>query len=89
MNSHITARFRRAFADLPTHVQDQAREAYRLFQHDSQHPSLRFRQVNPTRPIYSARVNISYRVVGIRDADTIVWFWIGNHDDYERLLAHL
>jgi len=49
--------------------------------------TLRFHQVHPTRPIYSARINIQYRALGIRDADTIIWFWIGSHDEYERLLA--
>ena len=31
MNSHITDKFRKAFAELPADVQKQARQAYRLF----------------------------------------------------------
>ena len=30
-----------------------------------------------------------YRAVGVRDEDTIIWFWIGSHSDYERLLSNL
>ena len=42
-----------------------------------------------TDPIYSVRVSIGWRAVGIIDADTIVWFWIGSHGDYDKLLASL
>jgi hypothetical protein len=78
MISHTTEQFRRLYAQLPVQVREQARDAYRLFRNDPQHPSLRFRQVHPTRPIYSARINLNYRAVGIRD-----------HDEYERLIARL
>lgn len=88
MNSHTTARFRKAFARLPAAVQQQARSAYRLFQQDPHHPSLRFRQVHPVRPIYSARVGLDHRAVGIRDGDTIIWLWIGPHAEYDTLVAH-
>lgn len=89
MISHTTERFREAFADLPEHVQRQTRAAYRRFKHDPQHPSLRFRQVHPNRPIYSARVSRDYRAVGVRDGDTITWFWIGSHAGYDNLLGRL
>jgi hypothetical protein len=89
MISHTTERFRRLYTLLPEQVREQARDAYRLFRNDPQHPSLRFRQVHPTRPIYSARINLNYRAVGIRDHETMIWFWIGSHDEYERLIARL
>ena len=57
MKSQTTERFRSAFADLPAAIQHQAREAYHLFQANPGHPGLRFRQVHPTRPLYSARIN--------------------------------
>jgi hypothetical protein len=89
VKSRTTERFRSAFEALPEHIQQQAREAYRLFQANPHHPGLRFRQVHPIRPVYSARINRDYRAVGILTGDTIVWFWIGRHDDYERLLARV
>ena len=52
---------RPALATLPDHVQQRARQAYRLFRDDPRHPSLRFKQVHATRPIYSARVGLGYR----------------------------
>jgi hypothetical protein len=89
VKSHTTERFRIAFANLPEDIQRQAREAYRLFQANPSHPGLRFRQVHPTRPMYSARINRDYRAVGVRNNDTIIWFWIGSHDDYDRLLGRV
>jgi hypothetical protein len=87
MNSRTTAEFREAFAKLPVEVQRQARAAYRRFQQNPQHPGLHFRQVHAAEPIYSARVGLHYRAVGIVDGEEIVWFWIGSHADYEALLA--
>ncbi len=89
MKSRTTAKFRKAFANLPDSVQKQARQAYRQFQQDTSHPSLRFIQVHSTLPIYSARVSKSYRAVGQRDGDTMVWFWIGSHAEYDKLLSQM
>lgn len=89
MNSQTTRSFRELFSALPARVQRQAREAYRLFKESPSHPGLHFKQVHPEPPTYSARVGISYRAVGARDGDTIVWYWIGSHADYDRLLDQL
>jgi hypothetical protein len=89
MTSRTTARFREALAQLSEHVQRQARDAYRLFFQNPNHPSLRFKPVHATRPIYATRVSRDYRAVGIVDGETIVWFWIGSHAKYERLLTRL
>lgn len=89
MNSHINRQFRAMFAALPAHVQQQAREAYRIFQRDPWHPGLHFKQVHNDPPLYSARVGISYRAVCVRDGGTVVWFWIGSHAEYDLLLARV
>ena len=86
MKSHTTRRFRRAFDELPDEVKAQAREAYRLFSTNPQHPSLRFKRVHPTEPIYSVRITRSHRAVGVLAGDVVIWFWIGSHDDYERMI---
>ena len=89
MNSKTTREFRELLSELPAHVQRQAREAYALFRQNAAHPGLRFRQVHPTPPIYSARVGIGYRAVGSLEGDKVVWFWIGSHAEYDRLLRLL
>ena len=70
-------------------MQDQARLAYRLFRDNPEHPSLRFKPVHATRPIYSARVGLGYRALAVRDGDAVIWFWIGSHADYDQLLKRL
>jgi hypothetical protein len=89
VNSRTSERFRLAFGRLPARVQTRARTAYRLFRQDPSHPSLRFKQVHPSRPIYSVRIGLAYRALGVRDGDEIIWFWIGSHSDYDQLLREL
>ncbi|MDM8565885.1 hypothetical protein QUF74_09555 [Candidatus Halobeggiatoa sp. HSG11] len=74
---------------MSTQNKQQAREAYKQFQQDPYHPSLQFKRVHSNKPIYSARVNKNYRVVGILQENTIIWFWIGSHNVYEKLLKQL
>ena len=87
MKSFRTEEFREAFAALPTKIQAQARRAYRLFVDNPNHPSLQFKKVNSTKPIYSVRVTLHYRALGVKTGDEIVWFWIGSHAEYDRLVS--
>ena len=89
MTSVTTERFRRALDALPIDVQRRARRAYAAFRQDPEHPSLRFKPVRTMPPIYSARVGLGYRALAVRDGGTWIWFWIGNHADYDRLLRNL
>jgi len=76
-------------AALPIHVRKQAREAYRMYAADPKHPSLRFKRVFHDPPTYSVRVGLAYRAVGALVGDTIIWYWIGTHADYDHLLKQL
>lgn len=89
MNSFTNERFGKAFRKLHPAIRKQAREAYQLFKQDPYHNSLHFKKVSPKKPIYSARVNLDYRVLGVRDGDTIVWFWIGSHAEYDKIISNL
>ena len=89
MRSTINDDFLNAYRKLPKEVREQARKAYRLFRDNPQHPSLNFKRVHPSQPIYSARVSRGYRTLGVRSDDVIVWFWIGSHADYDKLLSTL
>jgi hypothetical protein len=46
------------------------------------HPSLSFKRIHQADPVYSLRVSRDYRALG----DTVTWFWIGSHADYDKLL---
>ncbi len=89
MRSHTTARFRSALANLPADVRRQAREAYKLFVQNPFHPGLHFKRIHPTKPIYSVRISRDYRAVGVRDGDEVIWYWIGSHEEYDKLIARL
>ncbi|GAN33472.1 MAG: hypothetical protein DYG83_18215 [Candidatus Brocadia sp. AMX2] len=89
MKSYTTKRFRKALEQLPDDVRKQARKAYELFVQNPYHPSLRFKQIHSTKHIYTVRINIDYRAVGARNGDEIVWFWIGPHAEYDKLISQI
>ena len=89
MISRTTHRFREALRELPQHVQVQAAVAYARFRDNPNHPSLRFKKIHPTKPIYAVRITRDYRAVGVRTEGLIVWFWIGSHAGYEQLISRL
>jgi hypothetical protein len=89
VKSYTTASFREHFKLLSKQLQKQAREAYRHFQADPNYPGVRFKKVHPTKPIYSARVGKGHRAVGVLEGDEIVWFWIGSHKEYERVIGEI
>lgn len=87
MRSHTTERFRRLFERLPKRVQREAREAYKLFAQNPNHPGLHFKRIHKTEPLYSVRIDRDYRAVGLYEDDEITWDWIGSHADYDHLLS--
>ena len=89
MRSHTSERFRDAFTRLPPAIQERAQRAYRLFEQNPQHPSLQFKPIQGVADAFSARINDAYRALGARKDDDIVWFWIGSHADYDRLVSRL
>ena len=89
MKSSVTKTFRKQLRQLPTLVQEQAAKAYALWREDPYHNSLQFKRVSQRQPIYSARVSLDYRVLGLLEDDHIYWFWIGAHAEYDELLKRL
>ena len=89
MRSFAHKSFWDAYRLLPRRVQRQARESYRLFAANPSHPSLDFKRVSRRRPVYSARVSADYRALGVLDGGDLVWFWIGPHHEYDRLLKQV
>ncbi len=89
MNSYLTENFITRFGRLPQDIKEKARKNYRLWRQNPNHPSLQFKRVHTRNPIYSIRIGNDWRVLGLREDDGIYWFWIGLHDEYERLLGQL
>lgn len=85
MKSKLTKQFRKRFARLPPDIQDQARASYQLFRMNPNYPSLHFKRIDPQEPIYSVRIGLHYRAVGVWEGDTILWYFIGTHEEYNHL----
>ncbi|ENN87985.1 hypothetical protein RHSP_50344 [Rhizobium freirei PRF 81] len=68
---------------LPKHVQELADRNFELLKSNPRHPSLHLKQVGR---FWSARVGISWRALAVADGDDLVWFWIGSHTDYDKLI---
>ena len=86
MKSETTNAFWQYYWDLPKEVRLRAQKAFKLWKDNPSHPSLFFKRVNKQKPIYSIRISLGYRALGLLKGDTITWFWIGSHEQYERLL---
>ena len=89
MKSSVTQEFRELLSQLPTEVQEQASRAYSIWRIDPYHNNLQFKRVSQRQPIYSARIGIGYRTLGLLENDQIYWFWIGTHAEYDGLLRRL
>ena len=89
MNSRLTDAFLECFAALPESIKAQARKAYRLWRQNPSHPSLQFKRVHTRETIFSVRVSLGWRALGLLEGSTIYWFWVGSHAEYDRLLEQL
>ena len=83
MNPHTTDDFWACYGRLPEAVQRLADANYQLLKTDPRHPSLHFKRVGK---MWSVRVGIGYRALAVQGDDEPVWFWIGSHADYDRIL---
>lgn len=87
MISETTPSFRRALALLAETERTAARRAYRLFQTNPQHNSLRFKRLYGHSNLWSVRVTRRIRAVGQRSGEVIKWVWIGSHDEFDKLFS--
>jgi hypothetical protein len=83
MESRAVGAFWGAYNSLTPEVQRAAKKQYQLWIDDPRHPSIRFKKVGN---YWSARVTDDFRALGIMDEDTVIWFFIGSHADYIRML---
>ena len=83
MKSRASSKFWSSYQQLPSEVQQRARKQYRLWTEKPEHRSLRFKKI---KGFWSARIDVRHRALGVMDGDTVVWFWIGTHDEYEQIL---
>jgi hypothetical protein len=81
---HTNPDFWVCYRALPSEVRALADKAFGLLKQDPYHPSLRFKKIGKH---WSARVGVHYRALAIQVPDGFLWFWIGAHGEYDKLLG--
>jgi hypothetical protein len=84
LSHQASARFWRHFDELSPELQQLARDNYELLRANPQHPSLRFKRVGK---YWSVRIGSGHRALGLDSSQGILWFWVGTHEEYERLIG--
>ncbi len=89
MKSATLPSFWSAYELLPKNIKREAKKAFLLWSENPFHPSLHFKCVNKDENVWSLRITRGYRAVGNLKDNTVTWYWIGTHDEYEKLIAQL
>lgn len=84
MNHFASPAFWVAYRALSSEVQAQADRRFALLKADPQHPSIRFKKVGR---FWSARVGLHYRALAVEVPDGVLWFWIGTHAEYDKIVG--
>lgn len=83
MNHRTTVGFWRRYHLLPHDIQGLARKNFEPLKADPSHPSLHFKKIGK---LWSVRIGLGYRALGLDKDDTVQWFWIGHHDEYNLII---
>ena len=84
MKHRANPRFWRCYRQLPEEVRRLADESYHLLREDSRHPSLHFKKIGR---FWTVRVGLHYRALAVQREADVVWFWVGPHAEYDRLIG--
>lgn len=84
MNHHTVEPFWELFNKLPVEIQSIAKKNFELLKSNPYHPSLHFKKVNE---FWSIRIGLRYRALGVQKDENIIWFWLGSHNEYDKLIS--
>jgi len=89
MGHRASAAFWQRFHSLPVDVQATARKQFALLKVNPSYPSLQFKRLGGygSRELWCARVTLNYRALAVRRTDGYLWFWIGDHKEYDQLVG--
>ena len=71
------------YEQLPENIKKLADKNFELLKKNPYHPSLHLKKVGRYQ---SVRVDKKYRAIGIEIEEGIIWFWIGKHSEYEKII---
>jgi hypothetical protein len=76
--------FWEAYNALDVDVRKLAEKSFGILKKDPQHPSLHLKK---TGRFWSARIGLHHRALSVEIPDGLLWFWIGDHNRYDRLVG--
>ncbi len=81
---HFTSpSFWEAYELLPKHIKKIADKNFEILKINPLHPSLHFKRINK---FWSVRAGINYRALSVENEGGLIWFWIGDHSKYDKLI---
>ena len=83
MRHFASPEFWSRYRQLPEGVRKLADKNFALLKANPRHSSIRLKKVGT---VWSARVGLHYRALGEDHPDGILWYWIGPHGTYDRIM---
>ena len=83
MRHFASPSFWELYQKLPADIRELADKNYEFLKADPKHPSLHLKKAGK---YWSVRVGRKYRALGIEIDEGVLWFWIGTHAEYDKLL---
>jgi hypothetical protein len=84
LNHYASPAFWACHRALPAEVRELADKSFEFLKANPRHPSVQLKKV---RQYYSARVGLHYRALGVEVENGVLWFWIGSHAQYDKLIG--
>ena len=80
-----TSKYWSCYHSLPENIRNLADKNFNLLKTNTHHPSLHYKKI---KDFISVRIGSFYRALGVETPENndIIWFWIGDHNQYEKLL---
>jgi hypothetical protein len=85
VNHRASIKFWAYYNHLPEPIRHVADENFKLLKGNPRHPSIHFKNIGR---FWSARVGAHYRALAVQEGSDMVWFWIGHHTEYDRLIGN-
>ena len=83
MKHFASPSFWELYDKLPLAIREVADKNFELLKADPKHPSLHLKKVGR---YWSVRAGKKYRAAGVDIDQGILWFWIGVHSEYDKII---
>ncbi|MBI5788419.1 MAG: hypothetical protein HZA78_06160 [Candidatus Schekmanbacteria bacterium] len=83
MRHFASPSFWSCYEKLPAAIRRLADKNFEILKSNPGHPSLYKKKAGQ---YWSVRVGIKYRALAVEVEDGLVWFWIGTHAEYDKLI---